>query len=1016
MPALPAAPLIGRDAELARLGHALEEAAAGHGRLVLVGGEEGIGKTRLLEAFATEAAGRGALVLSGGCPAVAGPELAFAALVEALRPLRRRLTPGELESALGPDRSMLGRFLPALDPGTTVSHDAGMAQEGGQTELFESLLGLLERLADLRSCVVLIVEDLQWADPSTRHLMAYLARNLADVGALAVATYRTDGLVPSDPVRVLISELVHSQQIEQIELRRLGTEQTRALLTAFLGTEPERGWVAAIASRSGGIPLYVRELGMSGSRGARPVVPATLRELIMARFSAQSAAVQRMLRTAAVAGQRIEPWILADSQDLATDLDWAESVRTAVREHLLVPIEGEDGQAFEFHHPLIRELIHDDMLEPERAGIHATLAGAYARAGDAAPGTGAIRQARLAHHWSAAGDHGRALPALIRAGLAAEATFAFAEAYRAFGQALEIWDLAQSASGSEEPLMDKLSVTRHAADAADLSGVSDRAIELARIIVDQVDAERSPLAAGLALERLGRYLTDAGDTRAALATFERAAGVVLSGPPSAEQVRILGSLARALVDVSRYTRACEIARNALERGEQVGADTEIRRIRRTLGLALAFSGHVDQGLTELLAARPSATTGTEAAPDGPRVSRIGDTVRGLADLAAVLERSGRSGDAAAVAAEGTGLARQLGVEATWGQILAVQAAVGRYRLGEWDEAERATRALLEAGLRGGAAARLHVLRARLETARGFFDDAALQLQAAALLMPGRPEPQLIGESAAAHAEYAIWRGRATEARQAIDAALSVIHATEEQFAIAELCWLGIRAEADRSETARFRRAARELGESREVAAALRAELAGVVHVLADRSRVAPRDLRLLPALAEAEWARLEGAPGADGWATAVAAADELNDPWSSAYARWRGSEAILSGRGGRTRAEALVREAHATALELGARPLREQLEALARRARIDLAVTAAADHPAQPATARFRLTTRELEVLALLAAGRTNRQIADELFITEKTASHHVSNLLGKLEAATRVEAASIAHRLGLLE
>jgi DNA-binding CsgD family transcriptional regulator len=367
--------------------------------------------------------------------------------------------------------------------------------------------------------------------------------------------------------------------------------------------------------------------------------------------------------------------------------------------------------------------------------------------------------------------------------------------------------------------------------------------------------------------------------------------------------------------------------------------------------------------------------------------------------------------------EGSALARELGVEATWGNTLEIHAALGRFHLGEWDEAERQTRKLLAGGVRGAPAARLHLVRARLELGRGAFDDAVLHLEAARIHLPTRAEPTLIGELAAATAELAIWRAQLTEARAAIDDGLCRLHEAEDQLPIAELCWLGVRAEADRSEATRMRRAPAELAQAREVAGSLRAELIGSARRLEGRARLAPRELRVFPALLEAEWARLDDAPDPDRWSAAAELAGQVKDPWLVAYARWREGEAVLAARGEKDRAETTLREAYATAQGLGATPLIRELEALGRRARVDIApAEAAGPEPAAAAPDRFGLTARELEVLALVAEGRTNRQIADELFITEKTAGHHVSNVLGKLGVASRVEAAAVAHRLGMLD
>jgi DNA-binding CsgD family transcriptional regulator len=200
--------------------------------------------------------------------------------------------------------------------------------------------------------------------------------------------------------------------------------------------------------------------------------------------------------------------------------------------------------------------------------------------------------------------------------------------------------------------------------------------------------------------------------------------------------------------------------------------------------------------------------------------------------------------------------------------------------------------------------------------------------------------------------------------------------------------------------------------------------------------------RAVLATCEAEKARVDGEAGPERWLAAVAAWEQSSHPYPLAMARWRAAEALLARRGGRRDrdlAAGLLRQGHATALELGARPLRAALDRLARMARVELGRddgaggggpggpgapggAGAPDGPdevperAEDPAAALGLTIRELEVLALVAEGRSNRQVGDALFIRAKTASVHVSNILAKLGVASRVEAAAVAHRLGLLD
>ncbi len=178
-------------------------------------------------------------------------------------------------------------------------------------------------------------------------------------------------------------------------------------------------------------------------------------------------------------------------------------------------------------------------------------------------------------------------------------------------------------------------------------------------------------------------------------------------------------------------------------------------------------------------------------------------------------------------------------------------------------------------------------------------------------------------------------------------------------------------------------------------------------------QVAPSDGRraAVAGLCRAELDRIGGRPDPAGLQRTADAWDELGRPAPAAYAGFRAAEAMLGAGGDRHEAAAALRGAHSTSARLGAEPLRHEIEQLARHARIDLGGTTA--DVAAP-TDTIGLTEREREVIPLVAAGRSNQQIADALFITRKTASVHVSNILGKLGVANRVEAAAMAHRLGL--
>jgi DNA-binding CsgD family transcriptional regulator/tetratricopeptide (TPR) repeat protein len=513
----------------------------------------------------------------------------------------------------------------------------------------------------------------------------------------------------------------------------------------------------------------------------------------------------------------------------------------------------------------------------------------------------------------------------------------------------------------------------------------------------------------------------------ALQAIERGVALV-SDLPGTERARLTASHGRALHLVGRYEQAKAVSSTALEEARSLGARSEEEAALGTLGVVLASLGDSQGGLGHLEAARRLAEERHSVTRLRPRPSRIGDMVREYADLASTLDRAGRSEAATAASREGSARARELGVATTWGQLLEANATLGLFRLGQWDEADRVSRELLDRGATGRAALRLHLTRARLETGRGNFAPAQTHLDAAGSLLPLPGDPDVVGELWTTAAEHAIWRGQLTEARVAIDAGLLGVQRTPDRLASCQLLAVGVRVEADRADRARAGRGNPELVEIRELATARMAELRAIVERSEGQGASAPRELHALPVTAEAEYSRIAERSDPGRWSAAAQAWLQLREPYPAAYARWREAEALLLDKRGREGAERALREARNICGELGAGPLLREIEALARRARMELDGAPAASateaghlatpEPARQATAeaqRLGLTTRELEVLALIAEGRTNREIGASLFITEKTAGHHVSNLLAKLGVRSRVEAAGVAHRLGLL-
>ena len=459
---------VGRGKELAWLDGAL---ASGGPRTLLLGGEAGIGKTRLLAEFGARAQAAGARVLTGSCLHVGAGTLPYAPVSQALRQLVRQVDPPVLAELARAFRPELGRLVPDLGGPDPVAPTVG---ELGRARLFEGLLRLLERLAAERP-LVLAVEDVHWADRSTLDLLSFVVPNLVESAVVLVVTYRSDELHRRHPLRGFLAELERSGRVERLELGRLGRRELGELLAGILGEPPAPALVDEILARSEGNPFFAEELlaARVGGVGGSAELPEALRDLLLARVEALPEATQRMLQVAAVAGRRVDHDLLAEVAAQPPER-LVELLREAVTHHLLV-VDGGSG-AYAFRHALVQEAIYDDLLPVQRPPLHAASAHALAARIEGEGGAGAAELGRLAYHWYAAHDLGRALLASVQAGQAAEAAFALAEAAGHYERALELWEQAPEAAANSP--LDPSSLLQRAAQAASRVGEGARAVAL----------------------------------------------------------------------------------------------------------------------------------------------------------------------------------------------------------------------------------------------------------------------------------------------------------------------------------------------------------------------------------------------------------------------------------------------------------------------------------------------------------------------------------------------------------
>ncbi len=991
--------LVGRRAERQALEAALSRTIAGRSAVVIVGGEAGVGKSRLVQDFSRRAAEEGVRVLVGGCVELGGGGTPFAPLIEVLRTLAASLDPDALDALLGPARTEIARLLPELEEPVTP----GVSADDDASRVPELVLGVIGRLAaDLP--LLLVFEDVQWADRSTLDLVALLVRGLAARRVMLVCTVRSDELHRAHPFRRLAGRWEQQRVAERLELERLGAEEVFAQVQAILDERPDGELVSQLFERSEGIPLYVEELlGAVRDGGVeQDFLPPSLRDVLLARADLLSEGAQQVLRTVSAAGRWAPDDLLAAVSEMP-DAEFYAALREAVEHQML--IVDPTGRGYAFRHALARAAIHEDLLPGERGRLHRI----FAQALEDHPELGGPEldaASMLAHHWFAAHDLPRALPACVRAGHAAAAASAPAEALRHFELALELWP--QVAQAAERATVDHPHLLEAASLAAYHSGAGERALALIDEALAEVGDDADLERRALMIVRRAIILRDFGRDDEGIAALQSAVALLPEQPPSRARAQVLSALATALLRADNFEGCRFYAERALEAATVVGALGVELDSRIDLGYSLVYVGQVDGGLAMLAEA-------------GERATRAGLDVISLrarinhSDLLLMLSRHD---EAVRTAEEGRMLAERAGLARTIGAFLRGNQVEGLLRSGRWDAALDLSTPGAEAG--GVFAGTLLLLRAELHVLRGDRPEAEIELRAARGQLRDTTASQFAFPLAIVEAEIARSRGELDVARDVVQRALSAGEQGDSDRYRWPLLWLGTRLAADHG-LAGGGDAGPGDGNGRFEAEELRERAESM-------PQRTPSDLAHR-ALVFAEHARLRGAEETDRWAAAVRACRAINEPFPLSYALLRQAEA-LSAADHAEAAGASLRESLGLAEQLGAQPLVREARELAQRARLTLEETRADDPDSDVASGRsgrgathahdeltrLGLTSREREVLTLIAEGRSNGEIAERLVISRKTASVHVSNILAKLGVSTRVKAAAIAHQRGLLE
>ncbi len=944
---------VGRGAELEMLAEAFEQARKQAAAVVLLGGEAGVGKSRLAARFAEQAARDGAHVLVGGCVELSAEGLAYAPFTAALRQLVRETGTADVAGLL-PDGSgrELARLLPEFG-----EPSGNLDTESARARLFELILTLLERLAERRP-VLLLIEDIHWADRSSRDLIAFLSRNLRGAPVLMVLTYRSDELHRTHPLRPVLAELARVEGVVRIDLPRFTQHEVAAQMAGILGVTPEFAKVGRVFERSEGIPLFVEALIDCGEDCS---FPESLHDLISASVERLPDDTQHVLRIAAAGGIRVGHALLAAVSGLS-DEDLERALRPAIAANVVQVADG----TYVFRHALIREAVHDDLLPGEHMRLHARYALEIDRDRDLVPpGRAAIE---IAHHWHSARNDLWALISAWEAAEKAARAFAYTEQIDLLERVLTLWDKVPDAA--ERIGVDHVTVYERASESAYLCGEMERAKKFVQGALSELDEETEP-------ERVAALLV----RRANIKIQKHTSGFIedlrhaerLVPHPTEARAYTLSHLGRVLMLCDEVPEGTALTLEALRLAGDLGDECLEADLLLNLALGHSISGDLEQ----------TRATNDRALAIGRRLDSARITLRAIANNVDTLNNLGRSEEGVQLAVEGDRLAKRYGRMRAQGAFIANNRAEALEALGRWDEAlDVSARALTMEPPRQN---RWHLLRVRADIAiaRGEEDTAKQILTEVGAFTPRTEDGT---QEWAANTRMLIgWYLLRGEPDRAVEAARSAL-VNPRWSGKAMLGWrllAAIRIACDR-------------------AAAVSPELTATVRGLTDAfAAEMVTDGPVGTAFRQVYEGRFDEA--AAGWKL-------LGRPYPRAKALVYGAIAAAAS-GDRDGAAVRLRSARPLAGALGAAPLMAEIDALARR------VGAALDDaPTRKAAPEITLTPRELEVLRLVAQGRTNRDIAGELFISAKTVSVHVSNILPKLGVSTRGEAAAAAHRLALLD
>jgi DNA-binding CsgD family transcriptional regulator len=811
--------------------------------------------------------------------------------------------------------------------------------------------------------VMLVLEDMHWAGRSTQDFAVALSRR-GHGRLLFVLTARNDDLHRRHPARKTLAEISRVPGARRVDLEPLDRDGI-AGIAARSGDPPDPSVVSSVLARSEGNPLYAEELLAAGPHA----IPEHLSDLFLARVDAVAEGPRELLRVASVDGTRVD----VETLSKLAGLDDAQ-LDAFLRELLDANLLRGAGDSLAFRHGLLREAVYDDLLPDERTRLHADLAAILQARVDADPDPGLSMLSRLAFHWHAAHDLPRTLAASVRAASVATRVGA-AEELTHVERALALWDRVPDAEAVAG--LRKIELVVRLGESAGFQGSDERRYGLVRRAVDLLDADTDPLLASRIYSTLARFDLWHADSIGAEEAVRRAVAHAGESPSK--------ELAGALVASAGYHNFCDHmaaslrdAERATDVAEGVGCTEVVLNASGWRAMALYFLGRV----TESLAEREHEVAGYR------RIGLTGHALYATEHLAWQCTRAGQVDRGLGLASDGfdEALAQGLTQQAVACGDPAVEALTW---LGRLDEAEQRLGVLRGLGLHDGRDRRL---RSELLLARGEVDAVppVLREEAAAEDVSSHPQDADVLRQLRLTAML-------DDESAALEVAMSYLAALEDcdsPLIAGAAARIGFHALA----LHRPRRGPR-LDDLRDMAARQR-ERARLG--LADEWRGGYHGVQL--ALAEAYAVRVEGKPAIEQFRTAVS----LAEPFGAFFAlepRLDLAQELLT-YGARDEGRELLVECWTAAHRMGAHGLERRAARLATRYRVSLPGSASSEGPLS------RLTPREREVLDQLATGATNKAIAHDLVISEKTVSVHVSNLLAKLGVENRGAAGALARRV----